>query len=140
MEPRTITPTYHVSPQILPEDAQAIKDAGYVRVICNRPDAEVPPALQSSAMQAALEAVGVEFHALPLTHMTMTPDNVARQEALAQADGPVLAYCASGTRCTVIWALSQAANQPVDDILGTAARAGYDLGGLRPTLEDLARG
>lgn len=140
MDIRQITPTYHVSPQLDAVDAQAIKDAGFVRVVCNRPDAEVPPALQSDAIGAAMRAAGLEFEVLPLTHLTMTPENVAIQEGFAQADGPVLAYCASGTRCTMIWALAQAKTLSTDDILNTAAKAGYDIGGLRPTLDALAKG
>lgn len=140
MDIRQITPTYHVSPQIDAADAQAIKDAGYVRVICNRPDSEVPPALQSDAIGAAMRAAGLEYEFLPLTHMTMNPENVARQDGLAQADGPVLAYCASGTRCTMLWALARAGSLSSDAILDTAAKAGYDLGGLRPTLDALAQG
>ncbi|MBT6544024.1 MAG: TIGR01244 family phosphatase, partial [Rhodobacteraceae bacterium] len=54
------------------------------------------------------------------------------------ADGPVLAYCASGTRSTVIWALGQIGTLPVDEILNQAAQAGYDLSGLRPTLQGLS--
>lgn len=138
MDIRQITPTYHVSPQIDAVDAQAIKDAGIVRVICNRPDAEVPPALQAETIGAAMRAAGLEYEVLPLTHTTMTPENVARQSRLAQADGPVLAYCASGTRCTMIWALAQAGTLSSDDILDTAAKAGYDIGGLRPTLDAMA--
>ncbi len=140
MDMRQITPTYHVSPQISPEDAQAIKDAGFVRVICNRPDVENPPPFQAEAIGAAMRAVGLEFEVLPLTHQTMTSENAARQEEMAQADGPVLAYCASGTRCTVIWALSQAGKLTTDEILTTAAGAGYDLAGMRPTLEAIAQG
>lgn len=139
MTPRQITPRYHVTPQITPEDIPAIKAAGYVRVICNRPDAENPPDLQAAAVGAAAEAAGLEFHVLPLTHQTMTPENVAKQKTLfEEAAGPVLAYCASGTRCTVIWALGQVGERTVDDILSQAAQGGYDLAGLRPTLEAMA--
>jgi uncharacterized protein (TIGR01244 family) len=139
MDMRKLTPRYTVSPQISPEDAAAIRAAGISRVICNRPDAEVPPSHQADAIGAALAAEGIDFKVLPLTHQTMTPENVAHQANLVEgAGGPVLAYCASGTRCTVIWALGQVGAQPVDDILSTAARAGYDLAGLRPTLEALA--
>ena len=138
MDMRQITPTYSVSPQISPQDAQAIKDAGFVRVICNRPDSEVPPSHQAEAVGAAMKAVGLEFEVLPLTHQTMTPDNVARQAELAATDGPVLAYCASGTRCTVVWALSQATLQSPDAIIDAAAQAGYDLAGMRPTLTAMA--
>lgn len=139
MDIRVLTPRYSVTPQIDPADAAAIKAAGYAKVICNRPDAEVPPSHQAETVRAAVEAAGLAFDVLPLTHQTMTPDNIARQaELVAAADGPVLAYCASGTRCSVVWALGQAGQMPVDEILSTTSRAGYALDGLRPTLEALA--
>lgn len=139
MDIRQITPRYHVSPQISAEDAQALADAGIARVICNRPDAEVPPSHQAQAIEAAIRAAGMDFAVLPLTHQTMTPENIAAQAELVEsAGGPVLAYCASGTRCSVIWALGQAGKLPVDEILTTTQRAGYALDGLRPTLEALS--
>jgi uncharacterized protein (TIGR01244 family) len=136
MDIREITPRYCVSPQIDPVDLAALKAAGFVRVICNRPDAEVPPSHQSDAMAQAAADAGIDFFVLPLTHQTMTPENVAAQmQTVNEADGPVLAYCASGTRCSVIWSLGQVGQMPVDDILATTQRAGYDLSGLRPRLE-----
>jgi uncharacterized protein (TIGR01244 family) len=139
MDPRQITPRYNVSPQISPEDMPAIKAAGFTRIICNRPDAENPAALQAKAMAEAAQAAGLEFEVLELTHQTMTPENVARQRELIEgASGPVLAYCASGTRSSVIWALGQAGTRPVDDILATTAAAGYQLENLRPTLDQLS--
>ncbi|MGJ8605294.1 MAG: TIGR01244 family sulfur transferase [Marivita sp.] len=139
MDIRTITDRYSVSPQIDPEDAAAIKAAGITTVICNRPDDEVPPSHHADTMRAAIEAQGLRFEVLPITHQTMTPDRVAQQMAIVEAsDGPVLAYCASGTRCSVLWALSQAGQQPADAILTAVAQAGYDLSALRPTLDAAA--
>ena len=139
MDARKVTDRYFVSPQIDAADADAIKAAGFTRVICNRPDEEVPPSHQADAIGAALRDAGLEFEVLPLTHQTMTPENTAAQAGLIDnADGKVLAYCASGTRSTVAWALSRAGAEPVEAILAQAAEAGYDLGGLRPTLEGLA--
>ncbi|MBR9653444.1 TIGR01244 family sulfur transferase [Thalassovita aquimarina] len=136
MDIRPITPRYAVTPQISVEDLPAIKAAGYTRVICNRPDAENPPSHQAAAIAAAAKEQGLDFVVLPLTHQTMTPENIAKQAELVEtADGPVLAYCASGTRCTVIWALGQAGKASADDILTTAAKAGYMLDQLRPQLE-----
>ncbi|MQY43027.1 TIGR01244 family phosphatase [Epibacterium sp. SM1969] len=139
MDARTLTPRYSVSPQIAVEDIPAIKAAGFQTVICNRPDAEVPPSHQAAALRAAVEAAGLKFAELPLTHQTMTMENVAMQRELYEAaDGPVLAYCASGTRCSVIWALGQASDLGVEQVLNTTAEAGYDLSNLRQTLESLA--
>jgi len=63
---------------------------------------------------------------------------VRQAQEVESSTGPVLAYCASGTRCTVIWALGAVATQSVDETLALAARAGYDLAGLRPRLEQIA--
>ena len=139
MDIRTITPRYSVSPQISAEDVAAIAAAGFKTVICNRPDAEVPPSHQAEAIGAAVLAAGLTFEVLPLTHQTMNAENVARQRALYEGcEGPVLAYCASGTRCSVVWALSQAGDLDVDAIMSATTEAGYDLSGLRPTLEAIS--
>lgn len=140
MDPRQLTPTYSVSPQISVEDMPAIAAAGFTTVICNRPDAEVPPSHQAATIGAAAREAGLAFEVLELTHQTMTPENVGRQkDIIAASSGPVLAYCASGTRCSVIWALGQAGQMDTDDILKTTAAAGYQLDQLRPAL-DAARG
>ncbi|MCE8007861.1 TIGR01244 family sulfur transferase [Aestuariivita sp.] len=140
MDIRPLTPRYAVSPQIDPQDLTAIAEAGFTTVICNRPDAEVPPSHQAAAIAAAAQEAGLTFEVLEITHQSMTPDAVARQrDMIAQSDGPVLAYCASGTRCSVIWALGAVGEMPVDDVIETARRAGYTLDNLRPTLEQAAK-
>jgi uncharacterized protein (TIGR01244 family) len=139
MELRQITPRYFVSPQIAVEDVPALSEAGITLVICNRPDAEIPPSHQADAIGAAVKAAGIDFLVLPLTHDTMTPENLSTQRAaLETCDGKVLAYCASGTRSTVAWSLGQADTLPVDDILGAARNGGYELEQLRPRLEMIA--
>lgn len=121
------------------EDVPAIVDAGFTTVICNRPDAEVPPSHQAASIRAAVEGAGLTFLELPLTHQTMTPENVAQQRAwIDGAEGPILAYCASGTRCSVVWSLGQVGDLSVDEIMQTTQNAGYDLSGLRPTLDAIA--
>ncbi|MEY8839196.1 TIGR01244 family sulfur transferase [Cribrihabitans sp. XS_ASV171] len=139
MDIRSITPSYAVTPQIAVEDVPAIAQAGFVRVICNRPNAEVPPSHGSEAIGAAVRAAGLDYQVLELTHQTMTHENAARQvELIAEADGPVLAYCASGTRSTIAWALGSAATMETDEILAKARAAGYQLDQLRPALQGLA--
>ncbi|SMO77308.1 TIGR01244 family sulfur transferase [Ruegeria faecimaris] len=140
MEIRPITPRYAVSPQISVEDVPTIVEAGFVKVICNRPNSEVPEDLQSDAIGQAVRAAGLEYEVLELTHQTMTPENVSLQRDLAEScAGPVLAYCASGTRCSVIWALGQCESMSTEDILQATTKAGYALDNLRPTLEEIRR-
>lgn len=139
MDIRQITPAYFVAPQIVPDDIPGLAAAGIKTVICNRPDPEVPPGLQAADLQQAVEAAGMAFVILPITHQTLSPALAAEQHAAAtNAQAPVLAYCASGTRSTLVWALAQAATRPVQEIVDLAAAAGYDINGLRPTLEAIA--
>ncbi|MFN3724578.1 MAG: TIGR01244 family sulfur transferase [Paracoccaceae bacterium] len=141
MDIRPLTPDYAVSPQIDPEDFAAIKAAGYTRVINNRPDGEIPPSHHAKAMQAAAEAAGLEFVVNPVISGALTMANVTAQaEAIASATGPVLAYCASGNRSSICWALAKAGEMPTDDLVAIPARHGYNLEGLRPQIDMLAKG
>jgi len=135
MDIRQITPRYFVAPQIDPGDMEGLRAHGITRILCNRPDAEVPQSHQAAAMQSAAEAAGITFAEQPLTHQTMTPDVIANNRALgAETDDVVLAYCASGTRSTIAWALGQAGQMDSDAIVAAAGKAGYDLENMRPML------
>jgi uncharacterized protein (TIGR01244 family) len=139
MDIRRLTDSYAVSPQIAVEDLVAIKAAGFTTVIDNRPDGEIPPDLHTPVMQAAAEALGLTFVVNPVIGGGLTMENVALQrQAMQAATGPVFAYCASGNRCSVVWALAQAGQMPVDDLVGIPARFGYQLDHLRPQLHALA--
>jgi uncharacterized protein (TIGR01244 family) len=141
MDIRPLSETFAVSPQIEPEDVAAIKAAGFTTVVCNRPDMEVPPDLQADAIRAAVEAAGLRFVLNPLVHGTLSMDHVNTQgRALAEAEGPVFAYCASGNRSSILWALSQAGTVPTDALVEAGARAGYNLEPVRAQIEMLARG
>ncbi|GFE49859.1 TIGR01244 family protein [Roseobacter cerasinus] len=139
MDMRQITSTFFAAPQISPEDMPDIAAAGIKRILCNRPDAEVPPSHHCAHMQAAAEAAGLEFVVQPLTHQTMTPDVIAANRQLIDTcNGPVLAYCASGTRSTIAWALAAAQDMPVERVIEAARTGGYDLRNLQPTLMAVA--
>jgi uncharacterized protein (TIGR01244 family) len=91
-------------------------------------------------MQAAAEALGLAFVANPVIGGQLTMENVTAQgAAIAASPGPVLAYCASGNRSSVVWALANAGKRPVEDLVGLPARFGYQLDHLRPQIEALAR-
>ena len=141
MDIRHITPVYAVSPQIDVADIAAIAAAGFTTIICNRPDAEVPPSHQADTIRAAAEAAGITFAVNPVTHQGLNMGMVDSQMAAADASsGPVLAYCASGTRSSIVWSLGQAGKMPTDAIIQATAQAGYDLGGMRGQLDMLANG
>ena len=137
---RSLTPDYAVAPQIEPEDLAAIKAAGFVLVIDNRPDGEIGGDLWADSMAIAAETAGLRFVVNPVYPGEFTPDLVARQrEAVETAGGPVLAYCASGNRSTVVWELMNAGQIPTDEMLTIAVRNGYNHEPLRALIESFAR-
>lgn len=136
MDIRPLTPTYAVSPQIDLADLAAIKAAGFATVIDNRPDAEIPAHLHTGAMADAARALGLTFIANPVISGGLTAQNVeAQAAAVAASAGPVLAYCASGNRSSVVWALMNAGQMDADTLIGTPARYGYTLEHLRGQIE-----
>ncbi|MEM9795456.1 MAG: TIGR01244 family sulfur transferase [Pseudomonadota bacterium] len=138
MDLRPLDEMTSVSPQLEPEDMAALADQGVRTVICNRPDAEIPPSHQAAAMQAAAEAAGLTFTYNPVAMPNLTMDAVTEQaDAIDGAGGPVVAYCASGTRSAVLWALAMAGRRPAEEILQATAASGYQLDGLRPQLDAL---
>lgn len=139
MDIRPLSPLYAVSPQIDPADAEAIRSAGYAAVICNRPDGEVPDRLGADAVRRAVERQGMTFVENPVVSGALSMENVEQQAAaMDDSAGPILAYCASGNRSSILWALAEAGRMPTEEILQATAAAGYDHSGLRGQIDALA--
>lgn len=137
---RTIDETISVSPQISPADVTELARAGFKAIVNNRPDEEEPGQPAGDAIRAAAEALGLSYHAIPVTHAGFSmPQVEAMRAAIDGAGGPVFAYCRSGTRSTNLWALAEASlGSDPETLVTKAAQAGYDLTGLRPMLDTLA--
>ncbi|CUH52736.1 TIGR01244 family sulfur transferase [Shimia marina] len=141
MDIRQITDRFFAAPQIDAADFTALAEAGFGLVINNRPDGEVGPDQHSETMRAAAEAAGLRYVVNPLTMETMTPDRQTLQrDSIAACDGKVLAYCRSGTRSTICWALAHATEMEPTEIINAAAQGGYDISGLAPHLQSLKSG
>jgi uncharacterized protein (TIGR01244 family) len=120
-----------VSGQIQPGDVATLKDLGFTTIVNNRPDGEAPDQPSGAEIEAAAEAAGLAYHAIPLGRDGVNPDLVARTKAVLEgSDGKVFCYCRSGTRSTTLWALSQAGEAPAEEIISQAAAAGYDMSHL----------
>ncbi|HEY0212698.1 MAG TPA: TIGR01244 family sulfur transferase [Paenirhodobacter sp.] len=139
MDVRQITPELSVTPQITPAEVAIASDMGFRTLICNRPDIEAGPDMDSAVMAKAAAEHGITFHYLPYTPGELTQElSEAFNAAYASAEKPILAYCRSGTRSSHLWALNEAASRPVDEIVALAAKAGYDHAGLVPLLESIS--
>ena len=137
---RTVDDSISVAPQIQPEDIAAIKAAGFVAVVNNRPDDEQDGQPAGDSIRTAALAAGLTYAAVPVSGGGFShPQITAMVDVLESADGPVLAFCRSGTRSCNLWALARARmGDAPDDLIAKGAGAGYDLEGLRPLLDQLA--
>ena len=131
LELKRINEHVSVSPQISPDDVAAIKAAGFVAIVNNRPDGESPDQPDSAVIEKAAHDAGLAYHYIPLGREGVTPQMVEETKSVLEGSaGPVFCYCRSGTRSTTLWALSQAGKQPATEIISAAANAGYDMSHL----------
>lgn len=130
------------SPQIDLGDLAEAGALGVTLVINNRPESESDDQTPGEAIEAAARAAGMDYVAIPVTHAGFSEWQVkAMAEALAGAKGPVLAYCRSGTRSTLLWALAEASGGADPEALAAqAAAAGYDISPVRALVDMLAAG
>lgn len=137
---RKIDDKISVSPQITPADVTEIARAGFAAIVNNRPDDEEAGQPESEAIRTVAATLGLGYHQIPVTHAGFShPQLDAMTAAMAGADGPVLAFCRSGTRSCHLWALA-AAKGGADpaELTAKAAAAGYDLTPIRPMLDALS--
>jgi uncharacterized protein (TIGR01244 family) len=126
---RKVTDDFAVAPQIGVGDVAAAARAGYALLINNRPDGEAPDQPTSEQMAEAACDAGLAYVHIPVRGGPTLEQVEAMQAALAQTKGPALAFCRSGTRSIVTWALGEARTGTLsrEALLRLGAQAGYDL-------------
>lgn len=140
MDPRRISDDFSVSPQITPQDVPGLARAGFRAILCNRPDKEEAGQPGFDAIAQAAADAGIEARAVPIVSGHLTEDDTrAFRRALEELPRPVLAYCRSGTRCTMMWSLTNFGDLSGEEIVRAAADAGYDMTGLVDQLRQRAR-
>lgn len=133
---KQLTPFLSVIGQVQPADMASVASSGFLTVINNRPDNEGEGQPSNADIAAAAQALGLQYHYLPVIAGQISDQNVSDfVQLLAQVKGPVLAFCRTGTRSTSLWALSEAHHLDSSAILATAKTVGYDLTGLVPRLQ-----
>lgn len=131
---RRVTDQLSVSPQISVADLAEAARLGFRTVINNRPDGEDPAQPASAEIEAAAKALGLAYVHIPVRGGPTREQVEAQRAFLAEADGPALAFCRSGTRSIVTWSLGQALSgaRPRDELVKLGAAAGYDLAAVLP--------
>ena len=135
-----ITDDFAVAGQLGFNDFSRVSEAGYGTVINCRPDGEKPGYMMAVQAREGAENHGMDYHHFPVAMNGISETMVEEfAQALASAKGPVLAYCASGRRAVILWAIVHAGKIAVEQILAACAQAGHDLSQLAPLLHQRAQ-
>jgi len=140
MDSKQLTPQLHVASQISKNDIPTIAAQGFKLILNNRPDGEGEDQPLAAEIEAEAKAHGIEYIYQPVVGTAITDENAENFGAtIAANEGPIFAHCRTGTRCTILWMLSQAKDQGADELLATAAKAGYSLEQVRGRLVKLGK-
>ena len=127
-----------VSGQIRPDQVQALKELGVTLIVNNRPDNEDAGQPEGDDIEAAAKAAGIGYRHVPIARGMGPSDVEAMREAIHSAgDGKLFAFCRSGNRSTLAWAIARSEDGVSREELDRcAAQAGFDLGPVAHLLRD----
>jgi uncharacterized protein (TIGR01244 family) len=118
-----------ISGQIDLADIPGFKQAGVTMIVNNRPDGEDSEQPRSAEVEAAARAAGLEYRHIPIVRGMGPSDVDEMRRAIAEVgDGKMLAFCRSGNRSALVWAVARAEDGvPRDQLEKCAAAAGVSL-------------
>lgn len=125
-----------VTPQIKPGEIAALAARGFKSIIGNRPEGESSDQPSWSSLVAEAERLGMSACQVPVVPAHIGPDDVQRfAAALRDLPTPIAAFCRTGTRSAMLWALANPDGLSVDERISKAAAQGYDLEPLRDRMD-----
>ena len=127
-----------VSGQIDPAQVAELKAQGVTMIVNNRPDDEDPGQPSGAEVAAAALAAGIDYRHIPIARGMGHAEVEAMRGALRElGDGKLLAFCRSGQRSVLAWAIARnedgAKRNELDQC---AARAGFSLEAIDHLLRD----
>ena len=127
-----------VDGQIRPEDVAALKDLGVTMIVNNRPDGEDTGQPAAADFEAAAAAAGIGYRHVPIARGMGPSDIEAMRDAMHEAaDGTLFAFCRTGNRSTLAWAVAKSEDGvPREELERCASQAGFDLGPVSHLIRD----
>jgi uncharacterized protein (TIGR01244 family) len=122
---------YVVSDQITEADIETLKAAGFKTIFCNRPDNEEQNQIPVNAIQSKAIESGLNFVHQPVIGGQISQKDIDQfSDYYDESEKPIFAYCRTGTRSSMLWALSESGKRSKDEILTLTSAAGYNLSSL----------
>lgn len=114
--------------QVAPQGVGELADQGVTMLVNNRPDGEDPEQPRGADIERAARAAGIAYRFVPVRYGIGPTEIEGMRDAVRSAvDGKLLAFCRSGTRSALTWALAKRAEgASVDDVALRLSEAGFD--------------
>lgn len=127
-----------VGGQIGPDDVASLKDQGVTLIVNNRPDYEDANQPEGDDIEAAARAAGIEYRHVPIARGMGPSDIEAMREAInSVGGGKLFAFCRSGNRSALAWAVARSEDGvPREELNRMANEAGFDLGPVAHLIRD----
>ena len=138
MDLNHLSPTFATAPQLQPADIGGLAAAGFKGIINNRPDNEDPDQPASDDIEAAAKAAGLDYRHVPIARGLGPSDIEAMRDAInSVGDGKLFAFCRSGNRSALAWAVARSEDGvPSAELEAKAGAAGFDLGPVAHLIRD----
>jgi sulfide:quinone oxidoreductase len=133
-----IEPGVYVSGQIEPSDLPEIDRLGIRTIVDNRPDEEVGEGLSSDLVGQAAARHGISFLYKPVWGFELGDPDIVQsiRQSVSALPRPVLFYCRSGRRSTLLWAQDAIERLDPETIRARANMAGIEPGDLQMILNE----
>jgi len=114
--------------QVAPEEIAVLADQGVTMLVNNRPDGEDPLQPRGCDIERAAQAARIAYRFVPVRYGIGPSEIEGMREAVrAAADGKLLAFCRSGTRSALTWALAKRAEGAASEqVVKQVSDAGFD--------------
>ncbi|EKO3617114.1 TIGR01244 family sulfur transferase [Vibrio metschnikovii] len=127
----TLTPQLTVAPQIEPSDIEQIAGLGFKSVINNRPDGEESGQPLNQVIEQHADQLGLAYVYLPVVGGQISEAQIHQfGELLQTLPQPILAFCRTGTRSSMLWSLASQDSAMFSERLQVATKQGFKLDGL----------
>jgi len=136
MTNKMLTPALSVMPQVSEADIAELSRRGFKSIISNRPEGEAADQPTWAAIAAVSLSHGMEARHIPVVASQIDDEDVAAfAAALRDLPTPIAAFCRTGTRAALLWALANEGSQSADERIRIAASQGFDLEPFRARIE-----
>lgn len=141
MQINRLTPDVAVGPQITGMDVNTIAVLGFRSIIGNRPDGEASDQPSFASLASVAEHQGLQSRHIPVIASQISSQDVERfRQAIRELPKPIFAFCRTGTRSTILWALANSDTLTAEERIRTAAAYGYDIASFRSALDAADQG